>query len=71
MLLSSCNCVWLLQEPRTLSAAVQFYCGRSHSKADAHSALGDADATLRVLVEQVSAGVCVCVGGGTTGLGAG
>lgn len=45
-----------LQEPRTLSAAVSFYCGRLHSKEAAHSALGDAWATVRVLVEQVGDG---------------
>jgi hypothetical protein len=45
-----------VQEPRTLSAAVGFYCGRLHSKTDAHSALGDAWATLKVLVEQVGGG---------------
>jgi hypothetical protein len=45
-----------VQEPRTLSAAVGFYCGRLHSKTDAHSALGDAWATLKVLIEQAGWG---------------
>jgi hypothetical protein len=45
--------IFSMQEPRTLSAAVSFYCGRPYSKEDAHSALGDAWATLKVLVEQV------------------
>jgi hypothetical protein len=39
-------------EPRSLGAAVSFYCGRSHAGA-AHTALADAQATLAVLVEQV------------------
>jgi DNA polymerase III epsilon subunit-like protein len=41
------------QEPRNLAAAVQFYCGRPFKSTEAHSALGDAQATLRVLLEQV------------------
>ena len=39
------------KEPRDLSAAVRFYCGEPH--ADAHSALGDTQATLRVLLGQL------------------
>jgi len=35
------------REPRDLSAALRFYCGDDH--ADAHGALGDALATVRVL----------------------
>jgi hypothetical protein len=44
--------LFCLQEPRSLSAAVSFYCGRSHAGA-AHTALADAQASLAVLVEQV------------------
>lgn len=39
-------------EPRSLAAAVRFYCGGSHAGA-AHTALADAEASLRVLVQQV------------------
>ena len=39
------------REPRTLEAAVQFYCGKEHS--DAHSALGDVRATAEVLAAQL------------------
>ena len=35
------------REPRTLSAALAFYCGKDHS--DAHSALGDVAATVQVI----------------------
>ena len=38
-------------EPRTLSAAVGFYCGDTHE--GAHSALADTEATLRVLEAQM------------------
>jgi DNA polymerase-3 subunit epsilon len=38
-------------EPRTLSAAYKFYCGKNLE--DAHSALGDTRATLEVLKEQL------------------
>jgi DNA polymerase III epsilon subunit-like protein len=41
------------QEPRSLGAAVSFYLGRSHAGA-AHTALADAQATLDVLIKQVS-----------------
>ena len=40
------------QEPRDLSAAVQFYCGRDH--AGAHGAEADARATLDVLKAQLA-----------------
>lgn len=40
------------KEPRDLSAALRFYCGREH--ADAHSALADAAATLDILAAQVA-----------------
>lgn len=39
------------KEPRDLSAAVRFYCGGSHD--EAHSALGDTQATLQVLLGQL------------------
>lgn len=38
-------------EPRDLSAALLFYCGETHE--DAHGALSDADATLRVLQGEI------------------
>jgi DNA polymerase-3 subunit epsilon len=38
------------KEPRTLSAALQFYCNTEH--VDAHGALADAEATLKVLEAQ-------------------
>lgn len=38
------------REPRTLSAALSFYCDEEHT--DAHGALPDADATLKVLSGQ-------------------
>jgi DNA polymerase-3 subunit epsilon len=40
------------KEPRDLSAALRFYCGREH--AGAHSALADAAATLDILAAQVA-----------------
>lgn len=40
------------REPRTLEAAVKFYCGRSHE--DAHTAEADAEATLDVLLAQLA-----------------
>ncbi|MBP7276032.1 MAG: 3'-5' exonuclease [Kiritimatiellae bacterium] len=39
------------KEPRDLSAAVRFYCGGPHT--EAHSALGDTQATLQVLLGQL------------------
>jgi DNA polymerase-3 subunit epsilon len=39
------------KEPRTLSAALSFYCGTEHD--EAHAALGDAKATYEVLVAQM------------------
>lgn len=39
------------KEERTLSAAVQFYCGREH--VDAHGALADVNATIDVFIEQL------------------
>ncbi len=38
-------------EPRTLSAAYRFYCGKDH--ADAHSALADVEATAEVIGRQL------------------
>ncbi len=43
--------IFHLKEPRDLSAALRFYCGREH--AGAHSALADALATLDILEAQV------------------
>lgn len=42
--------IYHMREPRNLSAAVQFYCGKKHE--DAHGAEGDAKATLEVLKGQ-------------------
>lgn len=39
------------KEPRTLEAALRFYCGREHGKA--HQALGDVEATLEILDAQL------------------
>lgn len=44
--------IFHLREPRDLSAALRFYCGREH--AGAHSALADARATLDILEAQVA-----------------
>lgn len=44
--------IFHLKEPRDLSAALRFYCGREH--AGAHSALADAGATLDILQAQVA-----------------
>jgi DNA polymerase-3 subunit epsilon len=44
--------IFFKMEPRTLSAAVKFYCNREHE--EAHSAEADAVATLDVLREQVT-----------------
>uniref|UniRef100_A0A383W7N1 Exonuclease domain-containing protein n=1 Tax=Tetradesmus obliquus TaxID=3088 RepID=A0A383W7N1_TETOB len=44
--------LFCLQERRDLTAAVEFYCGRSHEGA-AHSALADAKASLEVLQGQL------------------
>ena len=38
-------------EPRTLSAAYKFYCQKEHT--DAHSALGDVEATAEILTKQL------------------
>jgi DNA polymerase III subunit epsilon len=38
-------------EPRTLSAAYKFYCGKEHT--DAHNALADVEASAEVLVKQL------------------
>lgn len=43
--------IFHLKEPRDLSAALRFYCGREH--AGAHSALADAAATLDILEAQL------------------
>lgn len=40
------------KEERSLSAAVQFYCNRKHEKA--HTAMGDVDATVEVLGNQLA-----------------
>lgn len=40
------------REPRTLSAALELYCGREHE--DAHSALADARASIEVLEGQLA-----------------
>lgn len=45
-------CIFRDREPRTLVAAVKFYCGREHT--GAHSALSDAEATLDVLLGQLA-----------------
>ena len=43
--------IFHLKEPRDLSAALRFYCGRDHG--GAHSALADASATLDILEAQI------------------
>jgi DNA polymerase-3 subunit epsilon len=43
--------VFTSHEPRHLSAAVRFYCGREHE--DAHTALGDVRATIDVIDAQL------------------
>ena len=43
--------IFHLMEKRTLSAAVQFYCGRNLE--DAHSAMADTEAAMDVLMNQV------------------
>lgn len=40
------------KEPRTLSAAVQFYCGRAHD--GAHNACADVEATIEVVAAQIA-----------------
>ena len=42
-----CGTLFNIREPRDLTAAVQFYCGKVHE--GAHDALADVDATLQVL----------------------
>ncbi len=44
--------IFFKKEARTLSAAVQFYCGEEH--VEAHSALADAMATVKVLQAQLN-----------------
>lgn len=44
--------IFVLQEPRTLAAAVSYYCGRSHD--GAHRAEADAVAAADVLVAQIA-----------------
>jgi len=39
--------IFHMREPRTLSAALRFYCGEEH--VDAHGALADVEATIKVL----------------------
>lgn len=46
----SCN-IFKIQEPRTLEAAVKFYCNRSIE--DAHTAGGDVDSTIDVFFSQL------------------
>ena len=43
--------IYNYMEPRTLSAAFKFYCGKEHY--DAHSALADVEATVEVLENQI------------------
>lgn len=43
--------IYNYMEPRTLSAAFKFYCGKEHY--DAHSALADVEATAEVLEKQM------------------
>lgn len=43
--------IFTTKEPRTLEAALKFYCGRDHL--DSHSALGDVKATIDVLASQL------------------
>ena len=43
--------IFKTREPRTLEAAVQFYCGRAHT--NAHAALDDVQATVEVLFGQL------------------
>ncbi len=43
--------IFHIKEPRDLSAALKFYCGEFHL--DAHGAMGDVDATIRVLDGQL------------------
>jgi DNA polymerase III subunit epsilon len=44
--------IFITREPRNLTGAVRFYCGKEH--ADAHAALGDVRATLEVLEAQLN-----------------
>ena len=46
-----CGTLFKRREERTLSAAVQFYCGREHT--EAHDAMGDVVATCNVLTAQI------------------
>lgn len=43
--------VFTTREPRTLEAALKFYCGQEHG--EAHTALGDVRATMDVLASQL------------------
>jgi DNA polymerase-3 subunit epsilon len=43
--------IYHYMEPRTLSAAYKYYCGKEH--VDAHSALGDVEVTAEVLIKQL------------------
>jgi DNA polymerase-3 subunit epsilon len=43
--------IFFKKEPRTLSAALKFYCGREHT--DAHGADADTEATIDVLMAQL------------------
>ena len=43
--------IYHYMEPRTLSAAYKFYCGKEHK--DAHNALADVEATAEILVHQL------------------
>lgn len=42
--------IFMKREPRTLTAAMQFFCGQAHE--DAHGTTADVTATLRVLLSQ-------------------
>ena len=43
--------IYYFMEPRTLSAAYQFYCKKEH--VDAHNALADVEATAKILAKQL------------------
>lgn len=50
-LIIDAGCIFKIREERTLSAAMQFYCGKSHD--GAHNALDDCKATREVLEAQL------------------
>jgi DNA polymerase-3 subunit epsilon len=47
-----CLAIWRKMEPRTLSDAVKYYTGEVHE--EAHASKGDVEATMKVLVGQLS-----------------